>query len=345
MRNPNGYGTVYELPGNRRRPWVARITVGWKWNDEKQRHVQDYQILGYFEERPQAMVALANHHVSPVPLKADITMEEVYKEWSAVKFAYIEKQTEYSYQAGWKHLDKYAKVKFKELRAGHIQSVIDACHKKGMSRSSLEKIKVVATMLCDYAMQNDIVNKNYADFVRLPKSDKEEKSTFTDLEIQKIEKSGLPWADTILILIYTGLRINELLGLTRFGVDLDKQLLTGGLKTDAGKNRIIPIHAKILPHIAKWHNKKGDYLICSDDGGRIRDKLYREKCYYPVLEKLEVSRLTPHCCRHTFASLMRRAGADTKAIQILMGHAKYSFTAQTYTHTDAEELKAAIAKI
>lgn len=345
MRNPNGYGTVYCLPGERRRPWVARITVGWKWNDKKNKHVQKYQILGYYEERPQAMVALANHHVNPIPLKADITLEEIYKEWSVGKFAYIEKQTEYSYQAGWKHLKKYAKVKFKELRTGHIQTVIDACHTDGMSRSSLEKIKVVATMLCDYAMQNDIVNKNYAEFVRLPKSDKEEKSAFTDLEIQKIEKSDLPWTDTILILIYTGLRINELLGLTRFGVDLDKQLITGGLKTDAGKNRMIPIHPKILPLITKWYNKKGDYLICDDKGKRIRDKLYREKYYYPVLEKLEVNRLSPHCCRHSFASIMRRAGVDTKSIQILMGHTKYSFTADTYTHTNLDDLKAAIAKI
>ena len=324
---------------------MARITVGWKWNDEKQRHVQDYQILGYFEERPQAMVALANHHVNPVPLKADITLEEVYKEWSAGKFAYIEKQTEYSYQAGWKHLDKYAKVKFKELRAGHIQSVIDACHKKGMSRSSLHKIKVVSTMLFSYAMQNDIVNKNYAEFVRLPKESKEEKQIFTDIEIQKLEKADMPWVDTILILIYTGMRINELLGLTRFGVDLENQTITGGLKTDAGKNRIIPIHPKIIKHVKAWHDKNGDYLICNNNGQRISDKLYREKYYYPALAKLEIRKLTPHCCRHTCASLLHRGGADTKSIQMLMGHTKYSFTADTYTHVNIEDLKTAISKI
>ena len=345
MRNPNGYGTVYFLPGNRRRPWVARITTKWEWDKEKKRHVQKYQIIGYFEERPDAMAALALHRINPVPPKASITLGELYDEWSVGKFKYIEKQTEYSYQAGWKHLSRFKDVKFKELRTGHVQSVIDGCHKDGKSRSTLEKIKVVATMLCDYAMQNDIVNKNYAEFVRLPKSDSEEKKTFTDLEIQKLEKAEILWSDTILILIYTGLRINEFLGLTRFNVDMDRQLITAGSKTAAGKNRAIPIHRKILPLIATWHKKNGNHLICNEKGQRITDKKYREECYYPVLEKLEVSKLTPHCCRHTFASIMRRAGADTKTIQILMGHTKYSFTAQTYTHTDIAELQAAINKL
>ncbi|MGI6679382.1 MAG: tyrosine-type recombinase/integrase [Dehalobacterium sp.] len=81
------------------------------------------------------------------------------------------------------------------------------------------------------------------------------------------------------------------------------------------------------------------------DGERIRDKYYREHYYYPALEALEIRRLTPHCCRHTFATLMAKAGVDTISIQKLIGHSKYSFTADTYTHTDIEELKKAIDKI
>lgn len=344
MRNPNGFGGTSKLSGKRRRPYVARITVGWELVDGKA--VQKYQTIGYFEKRKDAIDALADYRKNPIPMKADITLAELYDEWSAGKYEYISRSTVDSYKAGWKHLSKFGKVIFKELRTAQIQKVIDACHKAGMSRSSLEKIKVVATMLYGYAMQNDIVNKNYAEFVRLPKAEKEEKQIFTDLEIAKLEKAeGSPWVDTILILIYTGMRINELLSLTRFGVDLDKQTLTGGLKTDAGKDRVIPIHPKIFKHIKAWYDKNGDYLICNDKGKHISDKMYREKFYYPALKALEIRELNPHCCRHTFASLMRKAGADTKAIQKLIGHSKYSFTADTYTHTDIEELKNAIQKI
>lgn len=344
LKNPNGFGTVYKLPGRRRRPWIARVTTGWQIVDGKPRQI--YQPIGYFEEKKQAMDALVLHRINPISPKAEISLRELYEEWSDGKYEYISKSTVDSYKAAWKHLSKFGNVKFKELRTAHLQSVIDNCHKAKMSRSTLEKIKVVATMLYSYAMQNDIVNKNYAEFLNLPKAEKEEKEIFTDLEIQKLEKAEVtPWVDTILILIYTGMRINELLGLTKFGVDMENQVITGGLKTDAGKNRAIPIHPKILKHIKRWYDHGGDYLICDENGKRITDKKYREKYYYPTLKQLEVRELNPHCCRHTFASLMRRAGADTLAIQRLMGHSKYSFTADTYTHTDIEELKSAIILI
>lgn len=344
MKNPNGFGSVYKLKGKRRKPWIARITTGWKIVDEKLK--RQYQTIGYFEEKSQGLDALVLHRINPVSPKTNITLEEIYEEWSVGKYEYISKSTVDNYKAGWKHLSRFGNVKFKELRTAHIQSVIDKCHKAKMSRSSLEKIRIVASMLYNYAMQNDIVNKNYAEFVRLPKTEKEEKSIFNDLEIQKLEKAeNNPWVDTILILIYTGMRINEFLSLTKFSVDLDKQIITGGLKTEAGKNRVIPIHPKISKHIKKWYDKNGDYLICNDQGKHISDKLYREKLYYPTLKELGIRELNPHCCRHTFASLMRKAGADTFAIQKLMGHSKYSFTADTYTHTDIEELEKAIKMI
>jgi site-specific recombinase XerD len=350
MKFPNGYGTVYKLTGARRNPWIARVTTGWKivFNKKtgQEQSRQIYQTIGYFDEKQHALDALVLHRINPVPPKAGITLNELYEEWSKSKYEYIAKSTVRSYKSGWEHLSKYGNVKFKELRTSHIQSLIDSGYRSNLSRSSLEKIKTVASMLYDYALQNDIVNKNYSDFVKLPKIDKEEKSAFTDLEIQKLERAeGTPWVDTILMLIYTGMRINELLGLTIFGVDLDRQVITGGLKTEAGKNRAIPIHPKILKYIEYWYNQNGQYLICNDKGKRISDKVYREKLYYPALEALGIRKLNPHCCRHTFANLMDRAGVDTISIQKLIGHKKYATTADMYTHPDIEKLKKAINMI
>ncbi len=350
MKNPNGFGTIYKLPGRRRKPWVARVTTGWELvaneesGEEKERQLR--QIIGYFENKKDALNALALHRVNPVSPKADITLAKLYEEWSKGKYEYISKATINNYKAGWNYLAKYEKAKMKDLRTAHLQAVIDSGHKAGLSRSSLQKIKVVATMLFNYAIQNDILSKNYAEFIKLPKAEKEEKRTFTDLEIQKLEKAqDTPWVDTILILIYTGMRINEMLGLSRFNVDLDKQIITGGLKTDAGKNRIIPIHPKIYAHIKKWYDKGGEYLICHKEGKRILDKYYREKYYYPTLDRLNIRRLNPHCCRHTWATLMARAGVDPRLIKTMIGHSKYSFTADIYTHTNIAELKEAIGKI
>jgi integrase len=350
MKFPNGYGGVCKLSGNRRKRYVARITIGWTTATSKKTgkeyRKQIYEVIGYYEEKQLALDALVLHRINPIPPKADMTLEEVYKEWSKTKYEYIKKPTIDNYKAGWKYLSKFGKIKIKELRTAQLQSVIDGCFKAKMSRSSLSKIKVVASMLFDYATQNDIINKNYAEFIKLPKVDKEEKSPFSDIEIQKLEKSeDAPWVDTILILIYSGMRINELLSLTKFSVNMESQIITGGLKTDAGKNRVIPIHPKILKHIKVWYDKGGEYLICNEEGKHISDNYYRKKLYYPALEELKIRKLNPHCCRHTFASIMSRAGADTISIQKLIGHSDYAFTANTYTHTDIDELKKAINMI
>lgn len=350
MRNPNGYGTVYKLSGNRRRPYIARIPVAQKIVTNKKTCKDElrpvYKTLGYYKDKPSAMAALTDYYRGAIVPRDNITLKEVYKEWSQGKYTYLSTQTINSYKAGWKHLSTFENAKFTELRTSHYQSVIDKLYKNKMSRSSMEKVKVVAKMMYDYAIQNDIVNKNYAEFINLPKSEKEEKEIFSDIDIQKLEKNdNNEWVKTIIILIYTGLRINELLTLTKFSVDMANQTLTGGLKTEAGKNRIVPIHPKVLKHIQYWLNKDGEYLICDDNGKCISDGRYRKAFYYPALQELGIKELTPHSCRHTCASLLHKAGADPKYIQAILGHKKYSFTADTYTHTKIEELKTAINKI
>jgi len=305
------------------------------------------QTIGYFESKTEGMDALALHRVNPVSPRTNITLGELYKEWSESKYKHISKSTENNYRAAWKYIQRYEKAKFKDLRTSHWQTIIDQCAENNLSQSTLKKIKTVAVMLYEYAMQNDIVNKNYAEFITLPKESRKERETFSDIDIQTMFNYAdtVKWVDTILIMIYSGMRISEMLELTKFNVDLEKGIITGGAKTEAGKNRIIPIHPKIIPFIKKWYAKNGETLICREDGKKISAKYYREKKYYPALEQLGIKKLTPHACRHTFASLMARAKVDTLHIQKIIGHSDYAFTANKYTHLEIEELKKAINKI
>lgn len=336
-RRANGTGSVYKLSGRRRKPWIARITTSIK--DGK----QHYQTIGYFETETEANQALLMNKINPVSPRANITLEKLYEEWSKVKYEEISKSTVDNYKAAWKYLSDYRNVIFKELRSAHFKSIINK--NKNLSTSSLTKIKALATQLYAYAMENDIVKTNYAEFVKIPKKTKDEKETFTDTEVKIMEKnSNIEWIDTILILIYTGMRVGELLTLTKFNIDIKNQIITGGIKTDAGKNRPIPIHPKILPFIKKWLDKEGDALICRNEN-KINIKYYREKLYYPALEKIEIKKRVPHACRHTFASKMAKAKVNTKYIQELIGHSDYSFTANNYTHVETEELRKAINMI
>ena len=342
------------MPGRRRKPWCARITTGWKKTIAKRgKHKgkkvprQIYQIIGYFETKQEGIDALALHRIDPVSPKANIILEELYEEWSAAKYkSGISRDTINNYKAAWKHVDKLKSAKFKDLRTAHWQKVIDE-KKEVLGHSSLKKIKSLTTLLYNYALKNDIVKKNYAEFIELPRYSKQEKQIFSDLDIQKMFKNAdtVPWVDTILIMIYTGMRISEMLQLTKFNVDLKKQIITGGIKTEAGKDRVIPINKKIMTYIKKWYEKNGQALICREDGSKMSAKYYREKYYYPALEALEIQKLTPHACRHTFASLMAAANVDPLYTQRIIGHADYAFTANEYTHPEIKELKKAINKI
>lgn len=341
MKLPNGYGTVYKLSGNRRRPWIARKTIGWSEEGK-----QLYYTIGYFKTRAEAMAALAEYNKNPIGERGDITLEELYNEWKEEKYPKLSKGTIDSYNAAWKYLSQLKDIEIKMIKTSHIQKIVDDMFKEGLSKSSCHKVKVLASLLYKKAMADDIIDKNYAELVELPTEEKKEKEIFTDMEIKAISDLAKTdeWANTIMILIYTGMRISEMLKLTKFNVVLDNMIIRGGVKTDAGKNRIIPIHSKIQGYIKYWYNKEGEYLI-TKQGQRILTKYYRENLYYPTLEKAGVRRLTPHSCRHTFASLLDRAGADTKSIQEIIGHADYATTANIYTHPDIEKLRNAIEKI
>lgn len=350
MKLPNGFGTVYKLSGNRRKPWIARRTVGWttavdkKTGKEKEKQL--FETVGYYEEKKDAIEALTLSRVNPIAPNADITLGKLYEEWSAIKYEEeISRQTIDCYKAGWKHIKKFEKETFKDLRTSHWQSIINKCRIDGMSKSTLNKIKLVIGMLYDYAIDNKIVDQNLGKKIKIKKEDSAKKKAFTDLEFKAIEKAaadGMEWADTILILLDTGMRISEMLLLTKFSIDLKEMLITGGIKTDAGKDRIVPIHPRIQPYIKKWYNKCGDRLICNSDGKPIPARRYREDFYRPAIEKIGVRMLDPHSCRHTFGTRLSNAGANTKAIQDLMGHADYSTTANIYTHINLDELRKAI---
>lgn len=336
MKNPNGYGTCYKLKGRRRKPWIARVTAGWTEEGK-----QIYRTVGYFETKREGLDALAMHRISPVSPKASVTLEELYAEWSENKYKHIGEGTVNNYKAAWNHIKSLEAIKVRDIRTSHLQGIID---RLTLGSSSLEKIRVVMVMLFNHALQNDIVQKNYANFVKLPRFEKKQKERFSDLEIQKLLKNPDEWTSTILIMIYTGLRISELLGLTRFNVDLDKGIIIGGIKTEAGKNRVIPIHPTVYPYVKMWYDKEGEALIC-EDGRKLHPKTYSRKHFHPALERAGIRRLTPHKCRHTFCSMLAEAGADTNSIKTLAGHANYGFTADEYTHPDIESLKKAISKI
>jgi len=235
-------------------------------------------------------------------------------------------------------------MRVRDIRTADMQRIIDA--NAVMSLSALKDIRGVFHMVLEYAVQHDVVHKNYSDFIVMPKKEKIARDVFSEIEIQKLfDNDSDPWVQTILILIHTGFRVTEMLELTRFSVDFKRNILTGGIKTEAGINRAVPIHPKILPYIKAWLDRGGETLICAPRGSALPAENYRRRYYMPTLERLGIRPLTPHCCRHTCATRLAAAGALPIIIKQIMGHADYQTTANIYTHPDLAALQDAIKRI
>lgn len=337
LKRANGTGTVYKLSGRRRHPWKAEF-VSYDGEFSKTRFV-----VGYFERKTDALDALGKLSKEAIALKSDATIEDVYNEWSVLHYPKLSKNGMQGYKTAWKYLYKLHDIKMSEVRTQHFQDCINDVVSLNYSRSQCEKVKQLCSQLCKKAMQDDIINKNYAEFLFLPKEDKKEKEIFSQNEIRILfQHDNDDNVKIILMMIYTGFRIGEMLGLETNNVHLEKGYMVGGSKTEAGRNRIVPISEKILPYVQHFYNPNNQYLIVNQAGNKYDIKNFRSRQFYPTLDRLGIRRLTPHATRHTFASLMSNARVQPEVLQKIIGHADYSTTANIYIHEDLERLKKAV---
>lgn len=308
---------------------------------------QIYINLGYFSKREEAIVALSEYNSSPYDItKETITFEEVYKKWSKEHFTKVSESSIERYDNAYrKYCKSLYKMRFKDIRLTHLQGVIDD---SGMAHPTRSSIKTLFNVLYKFAMKNDIVEKDYAQYVDVGKREgKINRRPFTQEEIEKLFKhvNDIEYMDTILIMIYTGLRIGELLDIKIENVHLDERYMIGGLKTDAGRDRVIPINKKIEPFIRKYYekNKDKEYLITNAFGRKMQYSNYRREKWDNIMEKMQFDEVhRPHDCRHTFASLMDDANANKLCIKRIMGHASPDITDSVYTHKTIEQLIEAI---
>lgn len=342
MRNPNGFGGVTKMSGNRRNPYRARVTVGWDENNKQQ-----FKTIGYFAKRKEALEALAAYNANPAVFNNSIiTFAEVYDKWSEQKYQTISDQNVKGYKAAYAVCDSIKNLKMADIKAAHLQAVVDA---SGKNYPTLKKIKTMMSQLYDYAMQNDIVNKNYAKFVDIKKGREYERkldrTPFTEEEIETLwmNLGRMEWIDTILIQIYTGCRIGELLDIKSADVNVDEKYMRGGLKTKSGKNRVMPLHERIVPLISKRLGDGYNFLV-SLNGGAVSYFTYRDTYWAKTMEQLKMSHL-PHDCRHTFASRADTVGMNKLCIKRIMGHKSQDITDQVYTHKEIEELITEVNKL
>ena len=216
--------------------------------------------------------------------------------------------------------------------------------------SAKKAFKHMWHQMFDFANKNGINTKKYSEYIDIgKKTTKLERIPFEEWEINKLWDNidRMDYVDTILILIYTGMRVGELLDIKTENVFLDKKYMIGGIKTIAGIDRVIPIHDRIMPLIKRYYlqaiNLNSEYLITNSLGRQMQYSNYRREKWDKMMEQLEFNKNhKPHDTRHTFATLMDRTPANKLCIKRILGHASTDITSKVYTHKDIEDLIEAV---
>lgn len=339
MRNSNGFGSVIKLSGKRRRPYAVRITAGWT-DDGKQR----FKYVSYHAKKAEAVQALLAFNQNPHDIDAArITFEEVYARWSERGYRTLSDSSVKGYKSAYKRCERlYGRV-FKELRKTHLQGVLDAIEAPSMA----ELTKFLFQKLYNFALENDIVTKDYSQFLTLPdKPPAKKKVPFTKNEITTLWENveEVRHADIALILIYTGMRIGELLDMKKENVHLEERYMIGGSKTKAGKNRVIPIHKRIVPLLAKrMEESDSEWVFINSRGTKMQYSPFMKYHWPNVMEDIGAKH-SPHDTRHTFISEMDRLGVNPVTLKRIVGHSNENIT-QHYTHKMIEELKEAVDRL
>ena len=154
----------------------------------------------------------------------------------------------------------------------------------------------------------------------------------------------MPMMDSVLVMLYTGVRINELLSIKVDDVHLEERWIDiQGTKTKAAR-RAVPIHKKILPLLeARLKNCKSKYLFHDNEGNKLTYSRYMDNFYKPFMDRFNIER-TPHECRHTFATIAAASDMNVTLKKKIIGHASADITEDTYTHAYIKDLIAEIDK-
>lgn len=349
LQRANGTGSVYKLSGKRRNPWRAVVTLGWAFNEEKGRLVQNRVTVGYFHTKDEAIQALANYNASPYDIQTNsITFEEVYELWSREYFPTLaNKSSIRTVSAAYNYCTPLYKMRMKDIRVEHLEGTIRDAE---VGSATKGRIKSLFNMMYRYAMKHEIVQKDYAQLCNAVKREAPEREIvpFSPEEINLLWENvnEIPFADMILIGIYSGWRPQELAILKNADIDLEAGIMKGGMKTDAGKNRIVPIHPLIRPLIEQRYSPDREYLFNDENGQQgtymTYDK-YRGR-FNKVMKRLNLTH-RPHETRHTFITKAKECHVDEYILKLIVGHAITDITEKTYTHRTIEQLQKEICKI
>ena len=360
-RLPNGFGSIRYLGPNRSRPymvcapatmdgdkiipgailtytddWYRAYAILTAYNAHTWHPGEDLSICPSPE--PESLDGLINRLLDDFKILNGKTYEyrqgETFKaiadRWYKDKYERPEirtfsESTKLNIHKGLAHLQCLNERPFSSLRLSDLQNALDQIEAPTMQ----DQARAVLHGIYKFAVMHEIVEKDYSMGLVVMAHEKEHGQPFTPDEIRKLyELRDDPIAELLLIMIYSGFRISAYRTMT---VNLKERCFQGGVKTAAGKDRIVPIHSFIYPMV-----KKRKILIpdIKRYGATISDW-----CRDHGMDH------TPHHTRHTFSALCEKYEVKENDRKRLLGHAFQDVTNAVYGHRDLEDLRREIEKI
>lgn len=340
MRLPNGFGSISYQGSNRRKPYYVRKTVG---RTPLGHPIQKpIEPVASFKTYVAAYQALINYNKTPHEKKYDTTLSEAYDEWSKKYFE--DKKLSAGRQRAWADAYKFCapihNKMLRDLKTADLDELISDSSKSAIVRRDARSLLI---NLFRWGLKYEIVEKNYAaltDVVSRPDASIN-RIVFPNNEVQHLWKMlDMECVDMVLVGLYTGLRPGEICALESRNINLEEHYMVGGSKTEAGRDRIIPIHDKIYNLIAQRTNTGKLFKIGDDD---VTYNMYAHR-FRAIMADMKTKH-TPHDTRHTFVTRAKQAGLDEYCLKLIVGHAIQDLTENVYTHRIPNELLREVNKI
>lgn len=335
MKLPNNFGSVVRLSGNRRRPFIARKTL---YYNEKGHPV--YDIIGYYASYPEGIEALIKHNNQISISAPGESLASLYKRWFPLQLSRVGRSAIEGYKNAFHHLRPLSSKPLQTLKFTEIQNCFNQMKTSDgvlVGYSTKKKVRTLIRLLLKYGRTHELCA--IADFTHDidlgDNSPVKPHTRFTTRQINKVWRSSIEEKDIVLILLYTGMRIGELINLKKKEVKLKRKYFNiTSSKTESGI-RIIPIHDAIFPIVIKLMDQPGNYLL------PYRTYAKASARFSIAMKKMHMKH-TSHDCRHTVRSILNERDGNQAAIDRLLGHRSQSIGDAVYTHVRLPQLRRTI---
>lgn len=280
--------------------------------------------------------------------------------------------------------EPFGNIRIDKVRQSDAKAWLIKLQKDGRGYSTIHSVRGVVRPAFEMALQDGLINRNPFSFelATVVVNDCVTRESITRaqerafLKFIQEDKCYCKYYDGIFILFKTGLRVSEFCGLTLSDIDFKKsrirvdhqlqrtremEYIIEKPKTESGE-RFVPMSNEVAASfrriIQNRLKPRKEPMIDGYTGFLFLDKnglpmvaLHWEHYFkhirnkYNSIYKIQLPKITPHVCRHTFCSNMAKSGMNPKTLQYIMGHSDISVTLNTYTHIKFEDAKAEFDRV